>query len=378
MPYKRSLVYESLRLAQEGDFGAALAVWEHEGLKTGAERFLRIAGRLAVGRSALASVAGPKPDDPRLRTAIGPLQLDGPIGLAPGWDKSGTTIRAWQELGARHHTTGGIALRPQRGNPLPRLYTFDRRIGDHGKQVSLNSYGFPSPGVKAVARNIARQRELGVTIPVITQVVPNADMYAPDKMWGIGDELAQSIATLITICEPDAISLGLSSPNTRGMRDAQDNYKFMYTVTARAQEAIAEHSKQDIPLIYKGDGDGGKDRLDMYIRLAQETGVALELINTTSDPNTKAKYGADTLGGGLAGADSDYHDLALRSVHYVHKQTHGEVPIIGVGGVNTPERALAMICAGANAIGVNTAVRSLGFGTFTSLENGLLELMPAE
>src|SRR5688572_10109383 len=192
--HTRSMIGESLTHAAKGNQQDALAIWAHEGLKNGVETGLRALARWRVGRLAISRMAGPAPaPQARLRTAIGPMELAGPVGLAPGWDKTGHTIRAWQEAGARHHTTGGITLRPQPGKPRPRLYTFDQSIGDHGKNISLNSYGFPSPGAHQVARTIAEQQARGADIPLIAQVVPNAEMYRPSNRSLIPDELAQSI-----------------------------------------------------------------------------------------------------------------------------------------------------------------------------------------
>lgn len=374
MAEKRSLIGESFSHLRAGNRGAARDIWAHEGLKTSVERLLQLSGRWAIGRYGLAHLVGEGTNSIRLHTSIGSLQLTGPTGLAPGWDKSGKTPRAWEALGARHITTGGIPLRPQKGKPMPRLRTFDNRLGDHGKRMSLNSYGFPSLGAEKTARNLAHQRELGLSIPLIAQVVPNAEMYEPNNRDRIPEEMAEAIRILIQIADPDAINLGLSSPNTN--RDAQDEFELTYAITARAMDSVAKYSNRTIPVIYKGDGDGGRDRLDMYIRLAQQTGVALELINTTAKADIKGKYGAANAPGGLGGAEPAYQELALASVSYVYRQTHGEVPIIGMGGIDSPEQEYKMIRAGASAVGVNTVVRSLGHTTFRSLETGLFDLLP--
>lgn len=365
-----SPIGESFAQIVHGNWHDALTTLRHEGLKHGVEWGLHLLGSWHMGCFVLNRMAGETVDDKRLQTSIGPLQLKGPVGLAPGWDKTGNAIRAWQEAGASHHTTGGVTLRPQRGKPRPRLHTFDQHVGDHGKRVSLNSYGFPSPGAEAVARNIAAQQEKGASIPVIVQVVPNAEMYSPDNIDRIPYELAEVVSTTLKIAEPHAINLGLSSPNTAGMREGQ-HYDFMHTVVVRVLGAIARSTNRNIPLIYKGDADGGLKRLDMYCRLAEATGTHLELINTTANPGIKAKYHADGLPGGLAGADPDYQVMATQAVSYAYQQVGDKVNIIGVGGIDTPMRARAMIEAGASAVSINTAIRALGIGVFRYLEYGI-------
>jgi dihydroorotate dehydrogenase len=335
------------------------------------EAVLHAAASAGIGRAALRHYRGVAVQDERLRTSIGSIPLDGPFGLGAGWDKTGKTILAWQLLGARHITVGGIPLWPQGGKSAPRLRTFAAHVSDHGVGKSLNSYGFPSGGAYVVGREIAHQRELGATIPIIAQVVANAEMYEPRYLPDIPVHLAEAVRILLrTGAAPDAISLGLSSPNTPGARGAQDDYSFMRDTVVHVQGAISHYSDREIPVIYKGDGDGGDQRLDLYCSLANETGVALELVNTTSLRHIKAKYEAEDLPGGLAGADPDYQALALRSVRYVFENT--SVPIIGIGGVDSAEHGLAMVQAGASAVGINTGIRTLGLGAFTLLEGQML------
>jgi dihydroorotate dehydrogenase len=294
--------------------------------------------------------------------------MEGPVGIAAGWDKTGQTILGWQIAGANHITIGGVTLRPQKGNTMPRLRTFDEKVGDRGKSRSLNAYGFPSIGAPGVARNVGAQRDTGqVRIPIIMQATLNKEMYEEANRDGIPEVLAQTVREIAPVA--DAISLGLSSPNTLGMRDAQA-YEFLLRNVETAQEAAG-----GLPVVLKGDGDGGTDRLDMYCEIALRTGVNLELINTTALRHIKEKYGAADLPGGLAGADPDYQQLAEDSVRYVFEAVGDKVDIIGMGGVNSGERAMKLVEAGASALGINTAVRQLGLRAINIIELGMSELL---
>src|SRR5439155_15408209 len=105
-----------------------------------------------------------------------------------------------------------------------------------------------------------------------------------------------------------------------------------------------------------GDGDGGEPRLEMYCNLVDRAGIdILGLINSTALPHIKAKYGAENLPGGLAGADPDYRQLALDAVKYVYEAAGDKVDIVGMGGINSADTALNMIKHGASAVAVNTA-----------------------
>ena len=156
-----------------------------------------------------------------------------------------------------------------------------------------------------------------------------------------------------------------------GMREAQ-GYEFLRRILDAARDAMPT----GMVLILKGDGDGGEERLEVYCKLVTEEGLeVLELINTTALAHIKAKYGAAELPGGLAGADPDYHQLALRTVKYVYEAVGDKVDIIATGGVNGPEPAIAMIRFGASAVGVNTAIRKHGLSVINRTNNGVAEII---
>lgn len=370
-----SLIRESLQHLRAGALSDLGATWRHEGLKKGVEHAMHWASKVDIGRWALEQVvAYPTVTDGRLETGVAGLCLESPVGLAPGWDKPGKTIHAWQLFQAKHTTIGGIPFHRQPGGPMPRLLTFDDYAGDHGTSKSINCYGFPSVGVKGVACNIGRQREIDdVFIPVIGQVTVNKEFYAPEKLELIPGIVADTIQELLPVV--DAINLGLSSPNTLGMRDAQA-YEFLYRIIVTALDTIASSTNRKVPLILKGDADGGKDRLDMYCRLAVETGIVLELINTTNLKKIKAKYKAEHIRGGLAGADPDYQQMAIDAIAYVYEETGAE--IIGMGGVDSGTQALKLLKVGASAIGINSAVRQYGPAVMNKVEWELSELLDRE
>jgi dihydroorotate dehydrogenase len=362
-----SLLHDSLMhvrgmIDQVGD------VWRHEGLKRGVEHGMYAVGNLAAGRWLLEQIAGEGAhySDTAMQTNVGGLELDSPFGIAAGWDKTGKSILAWQALGADHITVGGVTLFRQPGNAMPRLRTFDRQVGDHGNSRSLNSFGFYSPGSSEVVYNIARQRDTGeVTIPVTGQVTLNKEFYKEANRHLIPGIIAETTRKLMPVV--DGINLGLSSPNTIGMRDSQGR-EFTYANIMAAKEVIGD----EMPLGYKGDGDGGTERLDMYCEVALQTGLSyLELINTTAIPEIKARYGAADLMGGLAGADPEYQRMAAEAVAYVYTAIGDKVDVMGMGGVNSLAQAERLIRAGASGVGVNTAVRELGAKVMVKLKTEL-------
>jgi dihydroorotate dehydrogenase len=370
----RTLTSETFKRLGAGEIEEAGDIWRHEGFKKVVEQGLYLTGSNPMGRLALRNLIGGGPvEDPRLHTNVGGLELEGPVGLAPGWDKTGKTIQAWQALGARHITIGGVTLFPQAGNRMPRLRTMDEQIGDHGVSVSLNSFGFWNPGADKVLYNIQKQKEMGnIKIPIIVQITVNKEFYEAENTEYVYKVVEMAIKKLRPVA--DAINLGLSSPNTEGMRRGQAVPDFINRITAAARN-VAHHEGRYIPIIYKGDGDGGEERLEFYCSLAEFRELdfdAFELINTTALPHIKACYGVEDIPGGLAGTDPEYQEMVLKAVRYVYEHVGNRFDIIGTGGVDSPQQALKMIEAGASAIGINTAVRKLGLGVMRFVEGGLL------
>lgn len=377
---KISIASESLRHASAWNVAELDTTLRHEGMKKLVEKGLHLAGGNPLGRFALRHTEGGPIKDPRLHTEVAGLELDGPVGLAPGWDKTGKTIHAWQALGAHHTTIGGVTLFPQRGNPMPRLRTMDQSVGDHGSAVSLNSFGFWNLGANQVIYNIEKQKASGeINIPIILQLTLNKEFYEPHNRYMVRDILSETVKRVLPVA--DAVNLGLSSPNTVGMRESQDVQKFISEIMYATAYAI-KSSDRPVPLILKGDGDGGEKRLDSYARLVEYsdkgTFDAFELINTTGLDHIKERYGLPKqFPGGLAGADPEYQQMALDAVKFVYERVGGRVDIIGVGGINSGAQALKMIEAGASALSINTAVRALGLGAIRIIEKQLLEKIDA-
>jgi dihydroorotate dehydrogenase len=370
-----TLLTESVDRLTHGEFENLADIWRHEGLKKVVERGLHEAGKSHLGRLGLNRlVEGGPINDPLLSTTVGGLELGGPVGLAPGWDKTGKTIQAWQALGARHITIGGVTLFPQAGNRMPRLRTMDQQMGDHGVDVSLNSFGFWNPGADKVIYNIQKQKEMGeITIPIIVQITINKEFYEPHNHHMVRDVLAMTLRKVLPIA--DGINLGLTSPNTPGMRDAQDAHDFMMDMVMETGHTVNQYADRNITMIIKGDGDGGERRLDLYCKLATmhaDVIDAFELINTTALPHIKERYGVGALPGGIAGASDEFQQLALDSIRYLYEGAGDGVDIIGTGGVDSAGQAVKMLENGASAIGINTGVRKLGLGAMRLVEKGAL------
>jgi dihydroorotate dehydrogenase len=132
-----------------------------------------------------------------------------------------------------------------------------------------------------------------------------------------------------------------------------------------------------LPLGWKGDGDGGEKRLEMYAELLLENEFDYtSLINTTRLERILKKYGAEDLPGGLAGADEEYMQLAVDSVQYIYEAIGDKVDIMAMGGAGVPEQAIRLARAGGSGIGINTGVATHLFRTITNVERAIERSIP--
>src|SRR6266849_4632933 len=97
--------------------------------------------------------------DERLRVVLGEIELDNPVLVGAGWDKAGRAVKALYTLGFSGVEVGTVVAYPQEGNPKPRQFML-------APGVTLNSLGFNSPGMEAVAHNIKRYNGSGIPIGI--------------------------------------------------------------------------------------------------------------------------------------------------------------------------------------------------------------------
>ena len=96
---------------------------------------------------------------PALETTVGGVKFDNPTVVAAGWDKPGKSVRGLYELGFGGIEIGSVLEFAQPGNPKPRQFVV-------APGVAINALGFNSPGMEAVAANLARYKGLGIPLGI--------------------------------------------------------------------------------------------------------------------------------------------------------------------------------------------------------------------
>ena len=267
------------------------------------------------------------------------IRFPNPIGLAAGFDKDARLIEPLSYLGFGFIEIGTLTPKPQPGNPTPRLFRLS------GDKALINRMGFNNQGVEVAVKRL-KKRAPGIIIG--GNIGKNKDTQ---------NELAyqdylQCFEALYSWV--DYFVINVSSPNTPGLRDLQEKEP-LTDLIQRLQEANNQ-TVAPKPILLKIAPDLNEHQLDDIIDIVKNTGISgLVATNTTisRSPLTTNQDRISQIGaGGLSGKP-----LARRStevIRYLNKQSKGTIPIIGVGGILTPEDAWEKLTAGASLIQIYT------------------------
>lgn len=310
------------------------------------------AHKLAVAALAAAPRRSPANDDTRLAVSAFGLAFSNPLGLAAGFDKHAEAIDGALGLGLGFTEVGGVTPLPQPGNPRPRVF----RLNEDG--AVINRYGLNSVGMDLVARRLAARRARGGIVGVNL----GANKDSADR----AGDYALLAGRLAPLC--DFLTINVSSPNTPGLRDLQGEAQ-LDALIARTLEARDEAGVRTAVLL-KIAPDLTEVDLDGIVEVALRRGIdGLIVANTTIERAAllKSRHRAET--GGLSGRP--VFARSTRVLAQTALRVERRMQLIGVGGVEDWQGALAKIEAGATLVQLYTAMIYQGPGLFGEIKRGL-------
>ena len=317
-------------------------------------RMLALAGAIPALRSGLRRIFSY--EEPALSVRAFGLDFANPIGLAAGYDKDGLAMHGLACLGFGHLELGTVTLRPQGGNPTPRLY----RLAED--RALINRMGFPNQGVDRLLERL-QSRPAGIVLGI------NIGKSADTQIQEAGREYSRLMKLVYK--SADYLAINISSPNTVGLRDLQDG-RYLETLLgdlASTRARLIAVSGLSRPVLVKLAPDLGDSELEEAIEVIQGTGMdGVILANTTlSRAGLRSPLSGEA--GGLSGLP-----LLRRSTEMIQQVRHmtgGELSIIGVGGVSGPRAAREQLDAGAALVQVYTGLIYRGPGLVRQILSGL-------
>ncbi len=303
--------------------------------------------------------------DVRLEQTLWGLKFPNPLGLAAGFDKDGVAARIWGNLGFGFAELGTVTLHPQSGNPPPRLFRLTQDL------AALNRMGFNNQGAAALASRLSSIREnSSISIPIGINL-------GKSKITPLDDAAADYLGSFRLLKDlGDYFVVNVSSPNTPGLRSLQDA-----TQLSLILDGLQQENQGQKPILVKIAPDLEWDAIADVIRLAQTYQLSgIVATNTTIRRDMLKTQIIETTGksvteeaGGISGAP--LRDRSTEVIRFIHQQTQGKLPIIGVGGIFTAEDAWEKITAGASLIQVYTGWIYEGPWMVRRVMEGLLQML---
>ena len=265
------------------------------------------------------------------------LTFPNPVGCAAGLDKNGAHVDALLALGFGYVEVGTTTPRAQEGNPRPRMF----RLPEHN--AVINRLGFNNDGVDALVRNVGKARRkaglLGINIGK-NKDTPNENAV---------DDYLFCLERVYPLA--DYITINISSPNTAGLRELQEEQALRQLVGAlrEAQEKFGARHGRRVPMLVKVAPDLSDDDVDACGRVLSDLQVdGVVATNTTVDRLPVENHRHAREAGGLSGQPLYGKSTAI--MRRLRARLDESIPIIGVGGILSGADAAGKITAGAQLV----------------------------
>lgn len=312
------------------------------------------AHQLALGLLKLLPPRRPPDFPPSLKTRVAGIDFPTPVGLAAGFDKNAEVPEQMLSMGFGFVEVGTLTPLPQTGNPRPRLFrlTKDRAV--------INRMGFNNGGQPAAYGRLIQCTHMHGVIGVNVGANKDSQDWIADYVRGV--QAMAPVARYLTV--------NISSPNTPGLRDLQDEGALQELLAALRQIG----SKK--PIFLKVAPDLAVGDPERIVRAASDHGIdALIVSNTTlSRPILKSRHAKEA--GGLSGAP--LKNMALENLRKFRRASGGGIPLIGVGGIANAEDAFERIRAGASLVQIYTSMVYDGPGIARRIALGLAKRLKDE
>lgn len=270
------------------------------------------------------------------------------VGLAAGLDKNAAYLEALSRYGFGFLEVGTTTPKAQPGNPLPRLFRIPRA------EALINRMGFNNDGVDHLVDNVIRSAYRGILGINIGKnaTTPIANAYI-DYLLCMRSVYAYA----------DYIVVNVSSPNTKNLRDLQQEEALanLLRLLKAEQARLADDNGQYVPLVLKIapdlEAEGIKRIAELVVQHRFDGVVAT---NTTLERSAVLTLRHAEQSGGLSGAP--LREMATEVIAQLAQAFGGAIPIIGVGGIFSPQDAVEKLSAGASLVQLYTGLIYRGPG----------------
>ncbi len=276
-----------------------------------------------------------------------------PVGLGAGFDKNATMIKGMQILGFGYTEIGTITPKSQAGNPKPRMF---RHVEEESIQ---NAMGFNNDGLLKIQKRL--KKHYPFTTPIGVNIGKN-------KLTS-ESEAINDYTTLIKALHKlgDYIVINISSPNTPGLRDLQ-NEEFIEKLFKEAKKITSK------PILLKIAPDMTPEEAVALTKMAVIKGADGIIATNTTVDYSLVKNPKDI--GGLSGAV--LKEKSFEIFETIAKELFGKTILISVGGIDSAEEAYRRIKAGASLVQILSGLIFHGPDMIMNINKKLIELIKAD
>jgi len=297
-------------------------------------------------------------DDP---IELAGLKFPNRVGLAAGLDKNARCIDGLAAMGFGFVEVGTVTPKPQAGNPKPRVFRLPEA------NALINRLGLNNDGLDTFTANVQHAsfrntKSLGDKLPMLLGL--NIGKNANTPMANATDDYLTCLDGVYA--HADYVTINISSPNTKNLRDLQADEALDSLLAAMAErrELLAQKHGRRVPFFVKiapdlNDAQIGviADTMQRYAAMdaaASSLGWGLLATNTTISREAVAGLPHATETGGLSG--TPVLSASNRIITQLRKALGKQFPIIGVGGILSAEDAVSKIVAGADLVQIYTGL----------------------
>lgn len=300
--------------------------------------------------------------DKRLEREVFGITFKNPVGLAAGFDKNAALFNELSNFGFGFIEIGTLTPKPQEGNPKKRLFRLK------ADSAIINRMGFNNLGVFEAVEKLKKEHKvlIGGNIGK-NKVTPNSE--------AIKDYLICFDALFEYV---DYFVVNVSSPNTPGLRELQDKEpltRLLRELVVTNKKMATEKSTQRKPILLKIAPDLSNDQLLDIIDIVADTNInGVIATNTTIERNNLKSHGLLLEeAGGLSG--KPLKDRSTEVIRFLSERSNKAFPIIGVGGIHSPEDAVEKLNSGADLIQLWTGFIYEGPILVKKINKAILEQM---
>jgi dihydroorotate dehydrogenase len=295
------------------------------------------------------------PDPPALAITAFGRQFSNPIGLAAGFDKNALAGLPLTRLGFGFVETGSVTPLPQEGNPRPRIFRLRQ------DKAIINRLGFNNLGLDVYCANLTRMA--GRTVPLGANLGINKAGADPIRDY---PALIAAVGPLV-----DYAVINVSSPNTPGLRDLQNEAQLRSILSAIG--AVASRP----PILVKIAPDLSREGLAAVVEACVAFGVqGLIVGNTTLSRPGGLKSPRASQAGGLSGAPLMPLSTAVLAQAFL--LARGRLVLIGAGGIFTGRDVVAKLQAGASLVQLYTSFAYHGPALVPRLKAEMMQALREE